>query len=163
LIEGKGAKVPFPGSDNGYKSHFNEASATMIAKVAIWAGQTSDKAGGGQLFNVADSVTSASMQQRWPEICTYFGLEGVGPSEDTTVLKPGEYLKKHAESLNALGIKANTVFQGEFLDSYGYYLDFDRQLSLDKLRAAGFDEKSPPIEGWYKAFGRFKSAGIIPG
>jgi len=161
-IEGKGAKVPFPGSENGYKSLFNEASASMIAKLSIWAGQNPEQAGGGQLFNIADCAKAESMQQRWPQICNYFDLVGVKPSDDESMLKPGEYFKKHKDELERLGIRADTVFQGEFLDSYGYYLDFDRQLSLDKIREAGFKEKNEPIESWYKAFDRFRAAGIIP-
>jgi len=38
--------------------------------------------------------------------------------------------------LEEQGIRRNKVFKADFLDSYGYYLNFDRQLSLDKTRSA---------------------------
>lgn len=103
------------------------------------------------------------MAERWPRICNYFGLEGVGPSEDPSTLRPGEYTKKHLHVLEELGLKANAVFKGDFLDTYGYYLTFDRQLSLDKARSAGFSEEIDPNSSWFKAFDRFRKAGMIPG
>jgi hypothetical protein len=52
--------------------------------------------------------------------------------------------------LEELGIKGDIIFQGEFLDSYGCYLDFDRQLILDKIREMGFEEKNEPIQSLYE-------------
>ncbi len=153
--------MSFPGTQKAYKSLFNEASSDIIAKLSIWA-SLNPRETGGQLFNVADQAAPASMEQRWPEICTYFGLEGVGPEDSKEVLKPSEYLKKHKAFLHARGIKPDLVSQGEFLDSYGYYLDFDRQLSLEKARKAGFMKEQSPLEGWYKSFDQLKEADLIP-
>lgn len=103
------------------------------------------------------------MVTRWPALAAYFGLIGTGPAEDdSTVLKPSEYIQKHRHVLDQVGCKNSAVFKAEFLDSYGYYLTLDRQLSLDKVRSAGFLEEIDPISSWYKAFERFKSAGMIP-
>ena len=107
------------------------------------------------------------MSARWPALAKYFGLEGVGPVDDddgkASVLKPGEYTEKHRRVLEERGVKGNEVFAAEFLDSYGYYLDFDRQLSLDKAREAGFEEEIDPKLSWFKAFDRLRKAGMIPG
>ncbi len=103
------------------------------------------------------------MASRWPALAAYFGLEGTGPTnDDSAVLKPSEYIQKHRHVLDQAGCKSSAVFKADFLDSYGYYLTLDRQLSLDKARSAGFLEEIDPISSWFKAFERFKSAGMIP-
>lgn len=59
LIEGEGAKVPFPGTKSAWASLYNEASSDIIAKFSIWAALHPEKAGGGELFNFAD-ISKAS-------------------------------------------------------------------------------------------------------
>ncbi|KAL8804545.1 MAG: hypothetical protein Q9200_005782 [Gallowayella weberi] len=168
LVEGENAKVPFPGSSAGYNSLYNEASADIIAKCAIWSSLHPVQSGGGQIFNVADQAEPQSMRERWPRLAAYFGLEGIGPVEEgaqgeQTLLKPSEYITKYQREAEKRGVKSSPVFKGQFLDSYGYYLDFDRQLSLEKLRKAGFCEELDPNASWFKAFERFKMAGMIAG
>ncbi|KAJ7618488.1 hypothetical protein FB45DRAFT_168411 [Roridomyces roridus] len=158
-VEGEGASVPYPGTEAGYDSKFNDASSEMIAKLAIWASLNPDKSG-GQLFNVADSGAPSTMGQRWPAFAAYFGLVGVGPPPvGSVVLRPGEYVAKHRDVLEAKCKKPNEVFGAGFLDGYGFNLTFDRQLSLDKIRAAGFMEELDPVESWFKAFDKFKKGG----
>ncbi|KAL8729177.1 MAG: hypothetical protein Q9166_004916 [cf. Caloplaca sp. 2 TL-2023] len=163
LIEGRGARIPFPGTLKAYNSLHNEASADIIDKAAIGASLNPALAGGGQIFNITDQAKVESMRERWPKLAVYFGLEGIEPIEDSEVLKSSEYIKMHHDALEASGVKSNPVFKGEFMDSYGYYLDFDRQLSLEKMREAGFMEEMDPNESWFKAFGGFKEAGMIAG
>ena len=103
------------------------------------------------------------MSERWPALASYFGLEGTGPVDDPNLLKPGEYINKHRKVLEQYGVKSLDVFKGDFLDTYGYYLTFDRQLSLDRARSAGFSEEIDPTLSWFKAFDRFKRAHMIPG
>ena len=162
LVEGQGAKVPFPGTIDAYKSQYNEASAEIIAKCAIWAALHPEKSGNGQMFNVADQTTPSRMSERWPALARYFGLEGVSPSDDPDLLKPSEFVEKHLATTRAQGLRENKVFKGKFLDSYGYYLTVDRQLSLEKVRSAGFGEEIDPNLSWFKTFDRFKVAGMIP-
>ena len=162
LVEGKGAKVPFPGTQSGYTSLFNDASADIMARFSIWAALHPETAGGGQIFNVADEARPSRMSERWPVLAEYFGLEGIGPTEGANVLLPGEYIKKHQHILEEHGNKSSKVFKADFLDTYGYYLTSDRQLSLDKARSAGFLEEIEPSSSWFKAFDRFKKAGMIP-
>ncbi|KAI4263713.1 MAG: hypothetical protein L6R42_001153 [Xanthoria sp. 1 TBL-2021] len=162
LIEGPNAKVPFPGSLAGYNALYNEASADIIAKLAIWASLHPAEAGGGQIFNISDQAKPESMRDRWPRLAAYFGLQGVAPVEGE-VLKPSEYINRYQGEAEKLGVKSSPVFKGEFLDSYGFYLDFDRQLSLEKVRKAGFAEEMDPNASWFRAFGRFKEARMIVG
>lgn len=119
------------------------------------------------------------MAELWPKICEYFGLKGVGPSSTTTTkldmdqcakldeckddnLPPSKYIKKYSRIMEEKATKKNVVFQGEFLDSYGFYLGFDRHFDLEKIRNAGFKEEVDPIEGWIWAFDMFKKVGMIP-
>ena len=162
LIEGKGAKVPFPGTEIAYTALFNDGSADIIARLSIWASFHPEKTN-GQLFNIADQGAPSSMSERWPALADYFGLEGTGPTDDPNLLKPGEYIKKHKGILEKHGAKGNEVFHAEFLDAYGYHFTFDRHLSLDKARLAGFMEEVNPNSSWFKAFDRFKQAGMIFG
>lgn len=159
-VEGKGTKVPFPGSEAGWTCLSNDVAAATVAKSAIWASLHPEKTG-GQIFNIADQERPVSMREKWPVLARYFGLEGVAPSDDPNILPPSEYVKKHAHVLERLGIKANTVFQGAFLDTYGFYLSFDRHMSLEKIRKAGFGEEVDPNVAWFKAFDKFREAGMI--
>ncbi|KAJ6520683.1 hypothetical protein DFH09DRAFT_998004 [Mycena vulgaris] len=162
-VEGEGARVPFPGTEMGFNSKLNEVSSEILAKSAIWASLHPEEAGSGQFFNVADQAEPSTMRERWPALAAYFGLVGVGPpAPDADVLKPTEYVLKHRDILKEKYYKANDVLQATSMDRYGYFLDFDRQLSLDKIRAAGFGEEMDPLESWLKAFERFKRAGMVP-
>lgn len=162
LVEGKGATVPFPGSIEGYQALSNEASADSIAKISIWASLHPDKSGNGELFNIADQNQPSNMSQRWPQLAQYFGLKGTGPIDDPNALRPSAYIKKHQDVLEKYGVKNSNVAQAERLDGYGYHYTFDRQLSLDKAREAGFSDEIDPASSWYKAFDRFKRFGMIP-
>ncbi|KAJ7476834.1 hypothetical protein B0H11DRAFT_2030862 [Mycena galericulata] len=163
-VEGEGATVPYPGNELGYNSKFNDASSEIIAKLAIWASLNPEKGGGGQLFNIADREEPSTMRERWPALAAHFGLVGVGPpSPEIEMLKPGEYALKHQDLLKEKCKKPNDVFGAAFLDRYGYNLTFDRQLSLEKIRAVGFHEEIDPLQSWLKAFDRFKRAGMVPG
>jgi len=162
LVEGKGAKVPFPGTTKAFESHFNDASAEIIARFSIFASLHPEKCGGGKLFNIADQSKPTRMVERWPAICSFFGLEGVGPVEEGKgALLPGEYVEKNRDVLEERGVKGVSVWKGSFLDSYGFYLDFDREMCLDRVREVGFVEEREPNVSWWKAFGRFRERGMI--
>lgn len=163
LVEGRGAEVPFPGTLKAYNSLYNEASADIIARCSIWAALHPEKAKGGQAFNIADQAKAESMRERWPRLAAYFGLQGIAPSEYQNILKPSEYIAKHSAVLEEAGVKSSPVFKSEFLDSYGYYLDFDRHLSLEKVKKAGFTEELDPNQSWFRAFDRYRKAEMIPG
>ncbi|KAK7001656.1 Sirq protein [Favolaschia claudopus] len=163
-IEGSGASIPYPGTEASYDTKFTDASSAMIAKLAIWASLHPEKAGGGQLLNIADREEPSTMRERWPKLAAFFGLVGVGPRslDNTAGLKPGEYILEHQGVLRARSKKSNDVFGAAFLDGYGYHFTADRQLSLQKIRDLGFVEEADPVESWFKAFRRFREAGMLP-
>ena len=151
--------MAFPGTDACWVALSTDASAAMIARASIWAA-LHPECTSGQIFNIADSAKPKAMKERWPALAAYFGLVGVGPGEEPGLM-PGEYVQKHQDVLRERGIKSNDVFGAKFLDTVGFYLSFDRQLSLEKIRNAGFEEEVNSDLAWFKAFDRFKEAGMI--
>lgn len=162
LVYGEGAEVPFPGVVAGYDSLFTEVSARTLAKIAIFA-SLNPEIFGGKIFNVADSAQPSSMRHTWPQIAAFFGLKGVPPSATASPEdeKPSEFVKRHGEVLKKAGVKGVEIWNPAQLDSYGYWLTFDRQLCLDRLKEAGFCEERWPIEGWREAFELFRRAGMV--
>jgi hypothetical protein len=162
LVYGKGAEVPFPGTQAGWTSLYSETSSRTLAKVGVYAALYPEKLK-GKIVNVADSSTPGCMRERWPRICEWFELKGVGPREGASVadLKPSTFVGQHQRTLEEAGAKGVSIWNAEQLDSYGYWLTFDRQLSLERLRGAGFEEEKKPEEGWWEAFEMFKKAGMI--
>ncbi|KAK0105642.1 hypothetical protein ONS95_004170 [Cadophora gregata] len=164
LLEAPGSKVPYPGTNAGYESLFNDASASIIGRLTIYVSLHPETCGGGKLFNIADQERPTSMKERWPKICEYFGLVGVAPlDEGKGKLLPGEYLRVNRERLEEKGLRGVDVWKGDFLDTYGFYCNFDRQLILKRIREVGFSEERDPHGSWVEAFEGFRRAGMIPG
>jgi hypothetical protein len=159
LVYGEGAEVPFPGTQAGYECLYTETSAGLLARVAIHA-SLNQEAFRERIFNVADSSEPSKMSMRWPQIAGWFGLKGTGPEEGREI-KPSEFIKKHEGRLKEEGMKGVDVWNAAQLDSYGYWLTFDRHLSLERLRGAGLREEKRPEEGWWDAFEMFRRAGMI--
>jgi hypothetical protein len=103
------------------------------------------------------------MRERWPQIASWFGLKGVPPSPSASAddPKPSDFIKEHQENLTEAGVKGVDIWNAGQLDSVGYWLTFDRQLSLKRLRETGFDEERRSEEGWWEAFEMFKRANMI--
>lgn len=162
LVHGEGAEVPYPGVMAGYDSLFSETSATTLARVAIHASLHPEQFK-ERIFNVADSAHTSTMRVRWPQITSFFNLKGVEPPSTASAsdAKPSDFIKQHREKLEEAGVKGVEIWNAAQLDSYGYWLTFDRQLSLTRLREAGFTDESKPEEGWWEAFEGFKRAGMI--
>jgi hypothetical protein len=162
IVEGNGARVPFPGVEAGYKALYNDVSSDMIGKLSIWASLHPDRTS-SEIFNVADRALPSSMEERWPKIAAYFGLEGVAPLDDNTMLlMPTEYIKKHRDILDKRCANANEVFYGDILDRNLNAFTFNRHLILDKARNIGFLEETDPNASWFEAFERYKAGGMLP-
>ncbi|PSN63645.1 hypothetical protein BS50DRAFT_499514 [Corynespora cassiicola Philippines] len=162
LVHGEGSEVPYPGVKESYDSLFTESSATVLARVGIYAALHPETFR-ESIFNVADDGTAGSMRERWPQICSWFGLKGAPPPDtaDAAGLKPGIFIKEHQDKLKKADVYAIDIWNAAQLDSYGYWLTFDRQLSVERLRKAGFNEVRRPEVGWWEAFDMFKKAGMI--
>ncbi|CAH0048114.1 unnamed protein product [Clonostachys solani] len=162
--EGSKTPVPFPGCEEALDSKFTPVSSKILGRIAIFAALNPDVCG-GKVINMADGAHPTTFRQLWPMIAAWFGLAGVGPSAETDAPKPGEYVKKHetifSEKNRAKALSGGVGAGSKQLDSVGFCLTFDRQLSLERLRACGFHERRDPIEGWIEAFEQFREAGLI--
>ncbi|RDA93513.1 hypothetical protein CP533_3980 [Ophiocordyceps camponoti-saundersi (nom. inval.)] len=168
---GRGHRVVFPGCVRGYDSSFTPVSTRTLGRVAIYVGllHLGVDGGGvnGKVINVADREEPITFRQLWPEIAAWFRLVGVGPesSPSETQMKPGEYVHLH-RALFADGGRPRAVGCGvgagrRQLDEVGWWLTFDRYMSLERLRGVGFREEREPVDGWVEAFERMREAGII--
>ncbi|GJD04345.1 sirq protein [Colletotrichum higginsianum] len=157
-------EVPFPGNEGGYKSLFTPVSSRVLGRIAVHVSLNGEKCD-AKIINMADSATPTSFSQIWPDLAGWFGLKGVGPTGDEKALKPGEYVQKNKHLFEREGFSKAVVAGvgggSSQLDSVGYWLSFDRQLSLERLRVVGFTEERDPVEGWLEAFEKFRQAGII--
>lgn len=174
-------EVTFPGNAAGATSLFSPVSSRTIARFMIYASLNPDTCGGGHLFNIADNATPCKYGELWTHLANWFGLVGVGPAEtsqpqdkalkvgelpQTTVsMPPGEYIAHHKGIFSQKGLARATtggVSAGSRqLDSVGYWLTFDRQLSLKKLRETGFEGDKDHVQGWLDSFEMFRKGGLI--
>ncbi|KAL4928117.1 uncharacterized protein BDV17DRAFT_282146 [Aspergillus undulatus] len=162
--EGKEVEIPFPGNEAGYRSLFTPVSGRILGRIAIHAALNPGQCG-GKVINMLDCDKPVSMSEMWPGIAAWLGLKGVGPVGDEDVLKPGEYIEKHAhlfeENGRPKGLTCGVGAGNNQLDAYGWWLGFDRHFSPDRLRSVGFTEQRDPIKGWLEAFEGLGKAGII--
>ncbi|GAM38139.1 hypothetical protein TCE0_033r08641 [Talaromyces pinophilus] len=176
------AEVPFPGNFSSANSLFSPVSSQRMARFMIYASLHRETCGGGRLFNIADNEVPCKYGELWPRLAAWFGLKGTGPAEvstaqdntlkvgelsktSATALTPGEYASKYRDIFARQG-RPDAVCKGvgygsRQLDSVGYWLTFDRQLSLDRLKETGFERDLDPVEGWLESFEMFRKAGLI--
>jgi hypothetical protein len=159
----KQIEVPFPGNEAGYRSLYSPVSGAILGRISIHAALHPESCG-GKVINMLDNDKPVRASDLWPGIAAWFGLKGVGPTEDDA-LKPSEYIEKYrylfAENGKPKGLTCGVGIGNKQLDSVGWWLGFDRQLSPKRLRSVGFTEQRDPVEGWLEAFEGFRKAGII--
>ncbi|CEL11802.1 hypothetical protein ASPCAL14898 [Aspergillus calidoustus] len=169
----KEAEVPFPGSEAGYRSLYTPVSGKILGRIAIYAALNGETCG-GKIVNMLDQDEPISASDIWPAIAAWFGLKGVGPRSDPAQepsldedasLAPSEYIDKYrhlfSENGKPKGLTCGVGAGNKQLDSVGWWLEFDRQFSSERLRSVGFTEQRDPIEGWIEAFEEFRRSGII--
>jgi hypothetical protein len=169
-INGEGSICPYPGSQNAYVAKSNDSSADMIARQTLHLSLTLLLSQKGEGFNVADSRTPRSWVTKWPEICSYFGLIGIGPPFKGESTEVRTYIKKH---LNIwYGMEKKYSLRSGIADSertykgFEYFLlsqfDFDRQYDMTKMYGTGFVEERDSMQAWGGVFDRMREARIIP-
>lgn len=166
-VNGAGSEVPFPGNEKSWVIHSNDSSQDIVARFSIYASLRPDRAGDGRAFNVCDRSRPSSWSVKWPVICSYFGLKGTGPCEGSP--QPGPYIQEHRDRWielaqeNRLRLEqldndlANPGFQKYIMSLFV----FERVMSLEAMREAGFSEEVDEKTAWYTAFDRFRAAKII--
>ncbi|KAJ9609946.1 hypothetical protein H2200_006275 [Cladophialophora chaetospira] len=164
-VHGAGAKVPFPGAEHGYRHKHTDTFQDLAAKMEIYAALNPEKCGSGRAFNIAngDVVTWAD---KWPGVCAYFGLEGIGPK--STFEPPADFVEKNIGSwknlVNRKGLKPRNpaAYFWPFLDFLMDKAFFDRQYDLSAARAVGFTDTIDTVKSYHITFDRMKAARIIP-
>lgn len=147
----------------------------------IYASLHPERCGDGRLFNISDNEVPCKYGELWPRLAKWFGLVGTTPDEEfheqqntlkvgelpqiTPNLTPGEYITKHRDvfALNGCGnaLTGGVGVGNRQLDSVGYWLSFDRQLSLERLKETGFELDRDSVQSWLETFAMFRKAGLI--
>lgn len=171
-INGEGAEVQFPGTEESWKILSNDSSQDLIARFAIHASLNPKECGQGQRFNTADNSKPSSWSKKWPIIASYFGLKGVAPPPGGSGPQPSEYVQQHVAEWKKLeaehGLVGGRVGNDRSFGGFPYFImtmfNFDRHMDMTKeLKAWGNrKEEIDTKEAWYTAFDRFRRAKIIP-
>ncbi|KAK5718749.1 hypothetical protein LTR15_008483 [Elasticomyces elasticus] len=173
-VEGEGAEVQFPGNEKSWKILSNDSSQDVIARFCIHAVLHPEACGQGKAFNVADNSQPSSWSEKWPVICEFFGLKGVGPPSGGSGPRPPTYLSDHLEQWKKIekkhSLATGRVGNERSLGGFDYFImtmfDFDRHLDLSKeIKAWNQGGKAEEIDtktAWWTTFERFREAKIIP-
>ena len=78
---GEGAEVVFPGNEAVWSAKHTDTSQMILGRSHIYAAVTGKAS--GRAVNVGDG-TSTYKDGLWADICTWFGLKGIGPEEGAT-------------------------------------------------------------------------------
>ncbi|KAI9813065.1 MAG: hypothetical protein M1827_004285 [Pycnora praestabilis] len=167
-LEGKGAECPFPGSAKVWVAKTNDSSSDMIARETIYLSLHPETCGNGEGFNIADSGQWETWSNKWPQLCSYFGLRGVAPNSNSQEVRA--YIKNHLFEWKQLEqkhkLRSGIADSDVPLDGFEYFLlnqlDFDRQYDMSKLKSKGFAQEIGVMEGWEPVFNRMRKAKIIP-
>lgn len=170
-IDGEGAECPFPGTQRSWEALSNDSSADMIARQTLHVSLTSPwSERQGEAFNVADMRTPLCWREKWPVLCSYFGLKGVKLPQDDPV-EVRRYIKEHLKEWEAMenkyGLQRGHADNPRIFPGFEYFLltqfDFDRQYDMSKMYdRAGFKEERGPLEAWGGVWDRMRRAKIIP-
>lgn len=154
-------EVPFPASPGSYHSRFNDGGQDIFARFSIHLCLHPDKAGTSELYNIGDSAEGKSMADRWPFICSLFGLEGKDPLEksDPRYVLPVSFVAEHADVAERLrldkGVELQDVGQGLITEAWMEKFTFDHDFCLAKARATGFEDELTIEESWKMVLDRY--------
>lgn len=84
--------VPFPASREAWTALHTDTSQDILARFHIYASLRPQLVS-GEAFNVADGPAS-TWESKWPRLCEYFGLRGVGPDADSTGFNAQAWMEK---------------------------------------------------------------------
>jgi hypothetical protein len=169
-VHGEGSECPFPGSGKSWKALSIDSSADMIARQTLHVALTPPWSGRkGEAFNVADAQTPSRWEEKWPILCSYFGLQGVKLGHDNPI-EVRSYIKEHFADWAAMekkyGLQSGHADSPRITPGFEYFLltqfDFDRQYDMSKMYGTGFTEERDTLQAWGLVFDRMRRAKIIP-
>lgn len=153
--------VPFPAPRGSYRSLFNDGGQDIFARFSIHLCLHPEKARTSELYNIGDSATGKSMADRWPFICSLFGLEGKDPLEksDPRYVLPMSFVAEHADVAERLrqekGVELQGVGQGLIMEAWMEAFAFNHDLCLEKARGTGFEDELTIEESWRMVLDRY--------
>ena len=170
-IDGEGAECPFPGTEASWNALSHDSSAAMIARESIYLSLTSPwKDSQGEAFNVADAKEPSCWKEKWPTLCSYFGLKGVKLPQDNPV-EVRTYIREHIDVWKSMetkyGLESGHADSPLTYPGFEYFLltqfDFDRQFDMTKMyEKTGFAEQRSTIQAWGAVFDHMRRAKVIP-
>ncbi|CAG7963269.1 unnamed protein product [Penicillium nalgiovense] len=164
-VNGKDAKVPFPGRPHGYHTRHTDTFQDILAKMEIFAALNRDKCRNGSSFNCGDGE-AATWAQVWPGICAYFGLSGVEPDGKQKNMQ--DFVSENKTIWDRLvlthGLKKGLIESQNWGHVNFMLVDFDfaREYSLEAARSVGFNEQIDTLQGYHVTFDRMVKAKFIP-
>ena len=164
-VEGQSAKIEFPGTEASWKALHSDTSQDVLARFHIYASLAPEKVS-EKAINVADEVTS--WENVWPDICSYFGLKGVGPGQGPANKVLGvQWMMEHkaewGQWVDQNGLKKSSIETSswELMAIVTGYGVFDREYDLSLSKEVGFQEQTSTVAGYHLAFDRMRKAKII--
>lgn len=159
-VHGAGARVPFPGTEKSWTNTHTDTSQDVLARFSIFASLREETS--GEAYNIADGPKT-TWSYKWPKICEWFGLEGVGPEEGakTPVELWGEERRVYERMVKEEGLKEREL-EWKFCEMVIRMFDVDREYDLGKAQRLGWAEERLPEVGYWKAFEMMRAHGIIP-
>ncbi|KAJ4351999.1 uncharacterized protein N0V89_007345 [Didymosphaeria variabile] len=167
-IHGPNSSAPFPGTEKSWKALSNDSSSDMIARQTLYLSLNPSKIENGGGYNVADAKEPSSWSKKWPALCSYFDLNGTGPTSDPPEMR--KFIKDNIDVWKRLekekGLQTGHADSERTFSGFEYFLmtqfDFDRQYDMSKTYATGFSEERDTLEAWSLVFDRMRKARIIP-
>ncbi|KAI0006850.1 hypothetical protein F4779DRAFT_546074 [Xylariaceae sp. FL0662B] len=169
-LHGEGAECPFPGTAKSWVALNNDSSSDICARQAIHVSLTPPwSQRKGEAFNVADSGTPSNWREKWPILCSYFGLKGVKLERDNPI-EVRTFIKENMATWEAMekkyGLRTGQADSPITLPGlelvFLTLFDFDRHYDMTKIYDTGFSEQRDTQRAWGDSFDRMKKAKIIP-
>ncbi|KAF6814858.1 sirq protein [Colletotrichum sojae] len=167
---GEGAECPFLGTERSWKALWSSSSAAVLARQAVHVSVTEPWCRiKGEAYNGADSLTASSWSERWPVVCSFFGLKGVrlerdDPVEMRTFVKENKSAWEAMETKYGLrrGFADGPVQEPIWEHIMMSMFDFDRPYDVSKVYGTGFSEERGTAEAWGLVFEVMRRAKVIP-
>lgn len=167
-VHGAGSEAPFPGTSKSWVALSNDSSSDMIARQTLHLSLHPGAVERGSGYNVADARTPSSWSDKWPALCSYFGLRGTGPAPNPPEMR--RFIKDNLGTWEELerehGLQKGHADSERTFAGFEYFLmtefDFDRQYDMGKMYATGFEEERGTLQAWGTVFDRMRKARIIP-
>lgn len=155
-VNGEGAECPFSGSGASGVAKSQDSSADMIAHQTIHIclspimNRPESK---GRAFNVGDEIKTHCWRDKWPVLCSQFGLCGVKRPGDNPI-EVRKYIKDNLSTWEAMerkySLQTGQADNEKTFPGFEYFLltqfDMDRQYDITSLYdGAGFKEREMPV------------------